>query len=341
MLNAINPPSFSPLSSAFQFATSTTDNMISYASGSYTPTFQNDIPSAFTSISGAFSSGIYGESTDLQITVTPSGRIIPSYMLVTIPSSFSIPSSLSCSTWSCSVVSSNLLKVNNITSTSQITFTVTGMIAPQSANTNYITVGSYYNIYKVDENNNKILFAATCVLPCRTCITTNSSACLSCYSNTNITTLHYLYALTYTCYSTCPSFTYLDISTSKCLDCSTQCLTCAGSSTNCTSCNSSSNLQYLFVNASAGSCRNQCPIYYFADTSQAPAVCTPCLPPCLTCNNATACTSCKTGYYYNLGCPSSCPSGTHIANDQTHNCDPCSTQCGTCAGNVNTCLTCA
>ena len=249
------------------------DNMINYAIGSLTPTLQNSITSPFTNLGGTFSPGVYGEATDLQITVTPSGRIIPSYLLVTIPTSFSIPSSLSCSTWSCSAVSSNLLKVTNITSTSQVTFTISGMLAPLSSNSNYVTLTSYFNIYKVDENSNNILFTATCPLPCRTCLSTNSSLCLSCYSNSAISPLPYFYSTTSTCYSVCPFATYLDSSTNKCVDCDTQCRTCAGSVTNCTSCNSSSTLSYLFVNGSVGSCRSQCPLYYFADTTQSPSLC--------------------------------------------------------------------
>ncbi len=169
-----------------------------------------------------------------------------------------------------------------------------------------------------------------CTLPCRTC-TSNTSSCVTCYSNTTITTYIYLYTTDATCYQTCPTGTYVDVSVMKCLACNSLCATCFGSSTNCTSCVVNSTYQYLFINNSLGTCRTTCPTYYYPDTGANPIICTLCIIPCSTCTTSTQCTSCTTGYYfYNNTCGTICPTGTTIANNVTNYCDPCSSVCATC-----------
>ncbi len=58
--NVVNPPSFAPLPSAFAFNTKSSDGMLSYAQGSHTSSLLTNIPSLFSSISGQFSSRVYG-----------------------------------------------------------------------------------------------------------------------------------------------------------------------------------------------------------------------------------------------------------------------------------------
>jgi hypothetical protein len=58
--NIINPPSFAPILSPFLFTTKSSDGVLSYASGSYVSSLQTSTPSTFPSISGSFSSQIYG-----------------------------------------------------------------------------------------------------------------------------------------------------------------------------------------------------------------------------------------------------------------------------------------
>lgn len=266
--------------------------------------------------------------------------MVPSYMLVTIPSSFTVPSTLSCTSWSCASVSSNVIRINGITSTSQFSFTITGMNAPLAASSTSVIVSSYDSGgYKIDENTSPILFAVGCTMPCRTC-STNTSVCLSCYSNTAITSFVYYYSISSSCLSSCPSGTYT--STLQCLDCNTLCQTCTVASTNCTSCVANSTYPYLFVSSQTGTCRSQCPIYFYPDTSLNPVQCAQCIIPCSTCTSVSQCTSCTSGYYfYNNSCGTSCPSGLYIPNNSTNNCDPCSTQCSTCSGTVNNCIGCS
>lgn len=303
---------------------------------------QDSVPSSFASLSGQFSSRIYGEATNLQITVTPSSRMVPSYMLVTVASSFTI-STLSCTSWSCTTMSSNVIKINSITSTAQISFTITGITAPKSAPSDYTTVSSYDSgNYLIDQNTNTIIFSILCTMPCRTCSASNSSSCVTCYTDTSITTSIYLYSTTTQCYSTCPSYTYPDSSIYKCVDCNSICLTCTGTSTNCTSCLSNSTYPYLFINSSVGTCRSQCPTYYYPDTSQNPIICVLCLSPCSTCTSSSQCTSCLSGwYFYNNTCSTNCPSGTTIPNNSTNTCDACSVQCAMCSVTVSTCIGCS
>lgn len=238
-------------------------------------------------------------------------------------------------------MSTYVIKVTGITSTSQISFTVTGMNAPTAATTDVVIINSFdSNDFKIDENNSILTFTAACTLPCRTCSATNTSSCLTCYTNTLISTSVYYYGAFRTCYASCPSGTYA--SSYTCLDCSSTCLTCLGTATNCTSCVANSTYPYLYVSGSTGSCRASCPIYYYPDTTSSPVTCVPCVGRCSTCLNSTQCLSCVSPYYfYNNSCVTSCPSGTMIANNISQTCDPCSTQCATCAGTVDTCLTCS
>lgn len=85
--------------------------------------------------------------------MTPSSRIIPSYLVVTLPSSFTVSGSLSCTSGSCTSLASNSIRINGITSTSQIVATITGMTAPTSAPSDYVKVESFDSIgtgYEID-----------------------------------------------------------------------------------------------------------------------------------------------------------------------------------------------
>lgn len=215
------------------------------------------------------------------------------------------------------------------------------MNAPITATSTAVIVNSYDSGgYKIDEDTTNITFSVLCQLPCRTCSSTNNSICQTCYTNTAISTYIYFYSVLSACYQSCPALTYTSGFT--CLNCNTQCNTCTGSATNCTSCVSNSSFPYLFINSSSGTCRNQCPTYYYPDTTSNPVLCILCVPPCSTCNSSSQCFSCVSLYYfYNNTCGTFCPTGTTLANNVTNNCDRCSTQCATCAGTVDTCITCS
>lgn len=279
----------------------------------------------------------------MQITLTPSARLIPSYLLVTIPSSFTV-STLSCTSGTCvSTGSSNVIRVNGITSISQLSFTISGITAPIAATTDTVIVNSFdSNNYKIDENTATFTFSTVCTMPCRTC-TSTPTVCQSCYTNTAISTFNYYYSTNNRCYDTCPSGTYSDSTSGlRCLDCNSNCLTCTVTSTNCTSCVPTSNFTYLYVVTSTGTCRSSCPNTHYPDTTTTPVQCVLCVTPCSTCTSSTQCTACVSGYYfYNNTCSLTCPSGTTIPNNSTNTCDACSSQCLTCSGTINTCVTCS
>lgn len=69
------------------------------------------------------------------------------------------------------------------------------------------------------------------------------------------------------------------------------CMTCPTSSpTTCLSCYSTISYKWLY----SATCLISCPIYYYGDT--ATNTCTQCISPCSTCNSASICTSCISGY---------------------------------------------
>lgn len=176
-------------------------------------------------------------------------------------------------------------------------------------------------------------------MPCRTCATGNTSFCTSCYTNTTITSYVYYYIFHATCYQTCPTGTYANISVMQCLACNSSCATCFDAD-NCTSCVSNSTYSYLFFNNSLGFCLTTCPSFYYPTGTN--PVCVPCVSPCITCISLTQCTSCLVGFYlYNYSCLIACPSVITITNSITNTCDSCNAVCATCLGTVDNCTTCS
>ena len=228
-------------------------------------------------------------------------------------------------------------KTTNI-SLSSIAFTIKNFINPIYYNgsllfsslqgfsgTNYL-INSY--------NGNLLQWQPKCNLPCMTC-TSNSSACLSCYSNPNITKYIYYYPGQMTCLSMCYSTQILIGIT--CADCTNNCMECSLTTSNCTSCNTSTLYAYYYN----FTCLNisSCPLYYYASSS---FNCLACPNPCLACKNASsACVSCVNGtFLYKANCLSVCPSGITVPNILNKNCDLCDGVCGTCSGNVSNCTSC-
>lgn len=157
-----NLPSFAPLSQAFTFLTKSNDGLVSYAQGTFTPSFQNSVTSSFSSITGTFITKILGEATILQVTLTPSGYITPSSIDIAMASSFTLSGALSCTSATCSYdpAISHLIKVTGINSIAEVTISVNGAIAPKSDPSDKTRVTSYDSAgYKIDEDSS-ILFAS-------------------------------------------------------------------------------------------------------------------------------------------------------------------------------------
>lgn len=149
---------------------------------------------------------------------------MPSYLIITLASSFTVPTALTCTSWSCTSLATHQIQLNGATA-AEMSITINGFTAPTSVQTAYSKVSSYTAAgAKIDESTSLIIFSVECVLPCRTCLTTNTSACQTCYTSTSITTFNYLYDAGDLCYEVCPSGTYQNDALLKCFDCNSICL---------------------------------------------------------------------------------------------------------------------
>ncbi|KAL4502475.1 hypothetical protein ABPG72_012062 [Tetrahymena utriculariae] len=152
------------------------------------------------------------------------------------------------------------------------------------------------------------------------------------------------------CLSPCDANTpgYIQIGTS-CVQCSPSCQTCSKTTTNCTSCQPPNLFLDLNLNpAFQGeyTCQTLCnnPLTSYVDQNQ---TCQPCRSSCLSCvNNSYYCTSCYKDKFLqilpgqNFGiCQSTCNTG-YFQNQQTNNCDSCSSNCNQCF-NSQQCTSCS
>ena len=164
-----------------------------------------------------------------------------------------------------------------------MTFSVTGFTTPLTAVTDYSSLISFDAAgFKLDESNNTIIFGITCIMPCKTCDTTNLSMCTSCYSNTLISTFIYFDSVLKGCYDNCVDGKYSNATSRLCLACDSNCLTCVGNSTFCLKCNTASTFKYMLVNTTTFTqrCVSQCPIYMYPETNLNPVTCKFCISPC-------------------------------------------------------------
>lgn len=281
----------------------------------------------------------------MTISLTPSSFSVPSSLIISLANTFSVQN-LSCSsfigfTGFCSILGPSMLNISGVMGSSQITFTIAGFTSPSFQPNDFTFISSYDSFgFLIDQDTTTIKYSLGCIIPCKTC-TSNSTACLSCYSNSNITSNIYFYSANFSCLASCPPGFYSS-SSLACLSCSTTCLTCIQTSSNCASCNLNSSFPALNISGNVGTCLSSCPLYYYLSTSISPAQCVPCVIPCLACTALNTCLSCTAGYYYyNNGCSSTCPSNITIANTGARSCDACSPQCATCSGSISTCITCS
>ncbi|CAG9319790.1 unnamed protein product [Blepharisma stoltei] len=126
----------------------------------------------------------------------------------------------------------------------------------------------------------------------------------------------------------CVGSAYYDGET--CQACSFLCSVC--NATECSQCIDSANMIQDPSNISSCKCKEQ---FYYENTTK---LCQPCMENCLTCFDASSCTQCKSGYYYDgFSCLiSSCPNGTYIENNT---CTDCIAPCATCY-NSSFCYSC-
>lgn len=221
--NIRNPLSFSALTNIVT-TTWTSTGLYNYSSGSTTNSMSNTAATSFKNISYAYSPRQLNQSINLQIYFTFSQfTLMPSYILLSIDPYFTTVnlavSSLANNITSWSVISSNTIKVIGPFNNSVVGVGVSGfasLTTPPSTAT-HTTVASFDSSDgKIDESLTDILFSLVCTLPCMTCDTSNTSACLTCYSNTLITSAVYLYSTGKQCYTLCPDTTYNNVATLTC-----------------------------------------------------------------------------------------------------------------------------
>ncbi|CAI2377119.1 unnamed protein product [Moneuplotes crassus] len=190
-----------------------------------------------------------------------------------------------------------------------------------SCNTDYVEISG---VCEACENN------------CGACLSTNKGSCTQCGKAAA------QFLVGDRCTNNCPSGTYGNTSTNKCVSCVFPCQTCT-SSTSCESCaefDTSGNPSSL-VKLESNTCKASCTADLFVDIND---VCTPCSSSCSKCSERIdICTECTSPLILDKStssCQPSCPVGTTIQNIAANTCEICNTNCATCAGTVNTCSSC-
>lgn len=348
--NIRNPLSYSPLA-GFSVLSKTANNAYSYSSSSSTNTLSNSVPSLFKTVTYLYSPQQLNTAVVLILTFQLSQYTLPpGYLQVTIDSYFSI-NSLTCSafvdfTGSCTYVANQTIKVAGTFNSSVMGLTISGFTSRTYVppTVTYTVLNSFdVSGYKMDESFQDISFQLACTLPCQTCLTTNTSSCLSCYGTALVTTAIYFLSNASQCYTTCPDTTYNNNGLLVCSGCSSNCYTCLGSANFCTRCFKNSIYPYLNItNSSTQICVASCSAGMYPNTALDPVTCVNCNSPCATCTSQIICLTCINGYYFldNKTCVVSCPINTTVANNLTNTCDACSSICLRCVGTTSTCTAC-
>lgn len=130
----------------------------------------------------------------------------------------------------------------------------------------------------------------------------------------------------YTCYSPCPTGTYLTSNLTNCSSCSPFCISCVNTSTTCTACTLTGFYTAYLLGTS---CLQQCPNNYYESTGNGSVnTCQPCDPSCLVCtNNPTPCQACNAGYWlFGDACGNTCPTD-YFKDNSTWSCLLCDIWC--------------
>lgn len=221
--NIRNPLSFTTLTNIIT-TTYTSTGLYSYSSGATTNNMSNTISTTFKNISYTYSPRQLNQSINLQVYFTFSQfTLMPSYILISIDPYFTIGTlaftSFANNFTNWTIVSSNTLKVTGSFNNSVVGIGISGFSSPTTApsTATHTTFASFdSNDGKIDESLTDISFALTCTIPCMTCDATNTSVCLSCYTNTLITSAVYFYSTGKQCYTLCPDTTYNNVTTLTC-----------------------------------------------------------------------------------------------------------------------------
>lgn len=190
----------------------------------YTSDIINTIPSKLTINSYDFSSYVFSSPTNLSLSITT----LTAFSTLTYQLKIDIPAAIDATAATCSSNTTNLqcslfaptntLTVSMSNSASlplDIVFSINSLTAPTFGSSPQTFTLSTFDVdnYPISLDDATVVFNNNCSLTCRTCSSSNSSACLTCYSTSNLTLLY-----GQTCLNTCPSYSYQANST--CIDCS-------------------------------------------------------------------------------------------------------------------------
>lgn len=253
------------------------DLLFGYANGSFSTI--NQSPS-FPSFVYAFTNTQLQSSTDLIISnitsATTAQRV--SMIQLTFGNDFSL-SLLNCTNpgYSC-LVNGMIVQLTVTNSGTLSSFSVQGIISPINAESTAVSFATFSSTGYLIDQSAVIVWRASCVLPCKTCLVNSTSQCLSCYSDQVLAQSRVLYfASNNSCVSDCGDLFYRNYSTNICLACSSSCSNCYNFSY-CTSCPTG---QYLLP--ANTTCFHSCPTGYFQKSIYCIA-CTSSLN-CYTCDN--------------------------------------------------------
>ena len=144
------------------------------------------------------------------------------------------------------------------------------------------------------------------------------------------------------CSLNCPSNQYKNVTSRRCLLCSSQCLTCQSNPNYCLTCSLSLFGANLFLYSNQ--CLLSCPIKFWGNI--ATRSCDACHAACTSCTSSglNSCQACgnisSTIYYKFIGadtCNTSCPDGQFINASYPNFCQKCSPNCITCINSSDTC----
>lgn len=189
--------------------------------------------------------------------------------------------------------------------------------------------------YYIDQVINGLTINSKCDYPCKDCLDSDPSHCLSCYKDEGIKNGRPFLQVD-TCVERCSSTRYYDAGLDSCQLCNPTCLTCETTKDTCTSCGID---EYLFLHEAE--CLTICPDRFIEDPSA--NRCIACQDNCLTCEELpTSCTSCdplsEFKYFFHESCIASCiPKISVLVGDQ---CVECDSKCKECAGTPSTCTAC-
>jgi len=190
--------------------------------------------------------------------------------------------------------------------------------------------------YEIDAVTADLPPLLDCTWPCKTCLTSDTSYCLSCFTSGS-----YVFLQDNSCQLTCDdTWTSNGSSPKVCVTCDDSCVDCADEGNDedkfrCTECSEDYDMEYVNDNR----CFVECGFGYYEVNDE---ICGKCLSPCSDCTeNYYTCTACleETGLPFALdgGCIEECPDGYGAINGV---CYSCKSPCSTCVDSTTSCTSC-